>query len=378
MSVHDFINQEGEWDLEMVPDEERLTNRFSLVVKVFSERSVSLRAVRGMIRAAWVDNPKPKVQEMPNVQPVYENVFTLDFEKKEEMESIWLERPCPISGTLMQVKKLSGLETARETSFRMVDFGIQIHNLPEAYRTESNIAMVSIMFHQVIDIDRAALQSQIYRKYVRVFVQVDTSKPIPDGFYIRQQQKRVWIDFKYEKMFSLCYYCVLFEHTRLECDRRRADEENGVPVPEVQRWGPWTRANSPLFSPRTNQQQEVKADLIRDAASSSDSPGGGQIQSSATSMTGATQQTSQMVPHTLGMPTATNQSPLSSFARNFPLSPPAGLFTTQNPISPSPQSYPSLSHNLSVFASHPKERVLPETFSATHNPLCCPNRTTKT
>ncbi|CAL1396971.1 unnamed protein product [Linum trigynum] len=149
------------------------------------------------------------------------------------MESIWLERPCPISGPLMQVRKLSGLETAREISFKMVDFWVQIHHLPEAYRSESNIAMVSRMFHQIIDIDRAALQSQIYRKYVRVFVQVDTSKPLPDGFYIRHQQKRTWVEFKFEKLFSLCYYCGGIEHTRLECDQRRIDEENGIQPPTI-------------------------------------------------------------------------------------------------------------------------------------------------
>ncbi|CAL1411853.1 unnamed protein product [Linum trigynum] len=384
MSVNDLINQAGEWDLEMVPDEGRLTNRFSLVVKVFSERSVSLRAVRGMIRAAWVDNPKPRVQEMPNIQPVYENVFTLDFEKQEEMEAIWLERPCHVSGTLMQMKKLSGLETARDISFKMVDFWVQIHNLPEAYRTESNIAMVSRMFHQVIDIDRAALQAQMYRKYVRVFVQVDTSRPIPDGFYIRQQQKRIWVEFKYEKLFSLCYYCGGIEHTRLECDRRRADEENGAPIPEIQRWGPWTRANSPLFSPRTNQQQEAEVVVIRDAASTSNSPGGGQTQSPktastgaidqskqpATASTGAIDQNRQLVPHAFGTPPGTNQSPISSFDQNYSLSPQTGLFPTQNFFSPVPQSFPLFSQNLPLFASPPQgEGVARNLFGFPQSPV---------
>ncbi|CAL1413719.1 unnamed protein product [Linum trigynum] len=224
----------------------------------------------------------------------------------------------------------------------MVDFWIQIHNLPEAYRSENNIAMVSRMFHKIIEIDRAALQSQIYRKFVRVFVQVDTSKPIPDGFYIRHQQKRTWIEFKYEKLYSLCYHCGGIEHTRLECDLRRISEENGDQPPMVQRWGPWTRASSPLFSPRTIQQQEVEAVVVTDAASTSESPGGSRVQSPANTMNRAIFAQPQMVPQSLVTTPAIHQSPHSSFAQNFPLSPSVNPFQYPYLSSPSPQSYPRL------------------------------------
>ncbi|CAL1411807.1 unnamed protein product [Linum trigynum] len=335
----------------MVPDEERVNNRFSLVVKVFSERTVSLRAMRGMIRSAWVDNFKPKLQEMPIIQPVVENIFTLDFEKREEMEAIWKERPSPISGTLMQLKRLSGLENAQNISFKMVEFWVQIHNLPEAYRTENNIAMVSRMFHKVIEIDQAAFQAQIYRKFVRVFVEIDTSKTIPDGFYIRHQQKRIWIKYKYEKLFSLCYFCGGIEHTRSECGLRRKNEEEGLPLPSIQRWRPWTRASSPLFSPRTSQQQVGEAYLNRAATSTSNSPGGFQIQSPPTTGMGTTRSLNQMAPLSSMISPAPNQSPRSSFAQNFSFPPTTDLFPTPNSFLPSPQSYSQFGQSLGVISS---------------------------
>ncbi|CAL1410409.1 unnamed protein product [Linum trigynum] len=201
---------------------------------------------------------------MPKIQPLEDNTFVFDFESKKEMEAIWADRPCPISGTLMQLKKVTRVEDARDVSFKCVEFWVQVHSLPEAYRTEGNLSMVERMFHRVIEIDRVALQAQIYIRYVRVFVEIDTTKPLLDGFY------------------SLCYYCGKIDHTKVDCESRKIQEENLHSPPMMQRWGPWTRASSSVFSPRTNQQHDLEAAISRDAASSSNSPGRHQSQPSAT------------------------------------------------------------------------------------------------
>ncbi|CAL1377757.1 unnamed protein product [Linum trigynum] len=268
MNVNELINQAGEWDLEMKPDEGLVANRNTLVGKIFSERSISLRALRGMVmRAAWVDNPRPKMQEMLNIQPLEDNTFVFYFEKKAEMEAIWSDRPCPISGTVMQLKKPSAFEDSKEVKFQTIEFWVQVHNLPEAYRYEGNISLMERMFHRVTEIDRAAFQAQIYRKFIRIFIEVDVSKSLPDGFYIRQQQKRIWVEYKYERLYSLCYFCGKVEHTKLDCEMKKVCDANGSPYPAMERWGPWTRASSPIFSPRTNQQRDLEHTLNRDANS---------------------------------------------------------------------------------------------------------------
>ncbi|CAL1374668.1 unnamed protein product [Linum trigynum] len=352
MSVNDLINQAGEWDLEMVPDEGRVANRNTLVGKIFSERTISLRALRGMVRSAWVDNPKPKMQEMPNIQPLEDNTFVFDFEKKTEMEAIWSDRPCPISGTVMQLKKPSAFEDAKEVKFQTIEFWVQVHNLPEAYRSEGNISMMERMFHRVVDIDKAAIQAQIYRKFIRIFVEIDVSKSLPDGFYIRQKQKRSWVEYKYERLYSLCYFCGRIDHTKLECEMKRNCDENGLPYPQPEKWGPWTRANSPVFSPRTNQQVDVEKVLNRDTASASNSPVGLINPSSATTATGTSQNIYQGGPHALSFSPRPGQSPFSSNGHNFTLS--TDLFQSPSYFSPTPQNHPPFQQNQEMIASPPQ------------------------
>ncbi|CAL1380172.1 unnamed protein product [Linum trigynum] len=318
MDVNALINQAGEWDLEMKPDEARIAHNNTLVGKLLSERTVNARSMRNMIRAAWLDNFKPKVHEMPRIDDAGENTFTIDFESKEEMEAIWEDRPCPVSGTLLQLKRWIGTEIPGAITFNHVDFWIQIHNLPEAYHTEGNISMIRNMFNRLIDLDRRALQAQIYRRFVRAFVEVDLTKPLPDGFYLRHQQKRIWIEFKYDRLMMVCYYCGKIDHTKQECESRRNPEGGNHPLPDIQRWGPWTRASSNAFSPRNVQQLEAEAIINKDVASSSN-PTDRAFQS-PTANSGAPTQNANIGPHqTLGFSPHQGQTPLSVTSQNFPL-----------------------------------------------------------
>ncbi|CAL1412701.1 unnamed protein product [Linum trigynum] len=96
---------------------------------------------------------------------------------------------------------------------------------------------MDIMFHRVIDIDRATIQAQAYRKFIRIFVEVDVSKSLPDGFYIRHQQKRIRVEYKYERLYSLCYFCRKVDHTKLDYKPKKNCDMNGLPYPAMEKWG---------------------------------------------------------------------------------------------------------------------------------------------
>ncbi|CAL1378967.1 unnamed protein product [Linum trigynum] len=331
MDVNELINQAEDWDLEMIPDETRVANRNSLIGKVLSERQVNELSMRGMIRAAWLESFKPKINEMPRIKEVDKNTFILDFDTKVEMEAIWEDLPCLLSGTLLQLKRWTGSDNAAEINFNNAEFWIQVHNLPEVFRTEGNISMVKSMFNCVIDLDRSALDAQLYKRFARVFVEANTKKPLLDGFYLRHQQKRIWVAFKYERLMNLCYLCGKINHSKQECEIRGSGAGAAHNLPSVQRWGPWTRANTKMMSPRSVQQHEADLRINRDASSTSNSPGGQPFQTPPTN--------SERVGPTLGFSPLINQIPLFVSSQNFPfqtdLSPPT-VYISPHQNNPSP------------------------------------------
>ncbi|CAL1384735.1 unnamed protein product [Linum trigynum] len=118
--------------------------------------------------------------------------------------------------------------------------------------------------------------------------------------------------------------------------------------PNIQRWGPWTTASSPIFSPRTNQQRELMAVLSRDAGSTSNSPAGQQNPSPENNGRGACLNTAQLGPQAV----MAHQSPQSSSAQNFPLA--TGILSNPNFFSPSPISLSPLFQNQDLAASPPQ------------------------
>lgn len=44
---------------------------------------------------------------------------------------------------------------------------------------------------------------------MRLQVDVDLRKPIPSGFLHKLEGRRMWIQFRYERMAKVCYKCVL-------------------------------------------------------------------------------------------------------------------------------------------------------------------------
>lgn len=75
---------------------------------------------------------------------------------------------------------------------------------------------------------------------LRLFVEIDLTKPLLRGTKIQLDDKMIWTDFKYEHLPSCCFYCGKLSHLEKGCDQKITDSTKDC-IYEGQ-FGDWLRA----------------------------------------------------------------------------------------------------------------------------------------
>ncbi|KAL8507188.1 hypothetical protein ACS0TY_017917 [Phlomoides rotata] len=79
---------------------------------------------------------------------------------------------------------------------------------------------------------------------VQIKVKVDFRKPLKAGIELEMgTAKRVWIEFKYERLPSFCYLYRMLGHMRCECDLADGGDEMEDLPDEKLPFGEWMRAS---------------------------------------------------------------------------------------------------------------------------------------
>ncbi|CAL1390626.1 unnamed protein product [Linum trigynum] len=243
--------------------------RLRLVGKLFTEREISRWTISGKINGAWSHFCEPTVHEVQRAK----NTFIFTFGTAAEMEKARVGRPWNVSGCMLQLKQWDESIIPQDLPFDLADFWIQIHGIPEHRKTVSNIQSAVAMFKQIHNIDMRGLNSERYMEFVRVLVQVDLNRPLPPGSYFNNNGCREWMGFRYEKLYSLCYYCGRYGHNKQECPRRIADVEARVAGPPEGRFTPWMKAGTNARRPPPPPRGRIMPLPTADTGSSSNSPG---------------------------------------------------------------------------------------------------------
>ncbi|CAL1402374.1 unnamed protein product [Linum trigynum] len=202
-----------------------------LLGKMLTESKVALAKAAGAARYAWGSYGEVNIQ--PTETP---NLFLFTFKSMEIRDKIWEERPRSLSNTMTAIEKYNGRGKPEDVSIEKMAMWVQIHGLHQNQRSEENmVAIGSSYLLELLDIDRASLECTGYRRFLRILVEVDIRKPVPVGFNFPFLDEFTGvehcdaIEFKYERLVELCYFCGRIVHNWPTC--RRMNEErkkNGV------------------------------------------------------------------------------------------------------------------------------------------------------
>ena len=86
-----------------------------------------------------------------------------------------------------------------------------------------NLLKIGSIVGRALETDFIGSSEGVWRRYIRVRVEVDVNCPLAPGFPLeRDHLPELWIPFKYEKLRNFCFGCGLLGHDQRDCQDKGA------------------------------------------------------------------------------------------------------------------------------------------------------------
>ena len=137
---------------------------------------------------------------------VGDNMYGITFKSEDILNRAIEKGLWVIIGNYLVLKRWSKGMAMDEVDFSVIQFNIQVHNLPIEMLTIKNAEVIGNKMGCFIQADREWINEGIGKCFLRIKVRIQVNKPLIDGFWlpIREKERR-WIMIKYEKLYELCF-----------------------------------------------------------------------------------------------------------------------------------------------------------------------------
>jgi hypothetical protein len=228
----------------------------SLVGKICSPRNFLQSVVQEIVEKAW------KLSHPILIKRVDRNIFLFSFGHEVDRQIAFNRRPWTIKGTYLVLKPCSPELSWQELDFTTSTFWVQIHGLPMLWQMEDNLKHIGRQIGSVLEIDFISEPVPHWRKFIRIRVEIDISKPLKSSFFLpRPGLHDIWIGLKYEKLPDFCYKCGIIGHLERDCcsEKTLLSNQYGVRFPE---YGIWTKTVNNKEPPNIYQKPPCPDSII--------------------------------------------------------------------------------------------------------------------
>lgn len=189
-----------------------------------------------VLSQSWNLGPNLEIHQLDK------NIITYTFKDMRERNRILETGTWAIKGAILNLKPWSLNLPLGEVDFSICHFWVQIHNILPNRMNIDNITRIGNFIGQFCNLEDAP---QLHRacKFVWVRAAVDTRYALIPGSYItREDDSKLWLQFKYEKLPDFCYHCGKLDHAEAACPEERTPTSQS-PLSEG-RYGSWLRAQA--------------------------------------------------------------------------------------------------------------------------------------
>ncbi|XP_050257290.1 uncharacterized protein LOC126702589 [Quercus robur] len=231
--------------LELTPNQNmNPTPELTLLAKLYTTKTISFIMVKEVTQKAW----KPAFPM--EVKKLSQNIYMLSFSHEVDFHKVYHKCPWSIRGGHLVLKKWSLDLSWQEVDFSLSTIWIQIHGLPDLWRTEDNLKRIGSKISSVVNVDLIGDFGGTWKKFIQVRVEVDISNRLLPGVLLpRQGRSDLWISLKYEKIADLYYQCDIIGHDKNHClaEPFRLYNSSGKPFKAT---SPWLRADNDDIPPK--------------------------------------------------------------------------------------------------------------------------------
>ena len=201
------------------------------MMKILSQRSINVDALRKNLRMLWKPNKGVQISELE------EDLFLVEFGDEKDKKKVLDMCPWSYEKQLVLIQDFEGELTLKEIELKWAPFWVQIYNLPLKSRTKEMGWTIGSSLGSVLDV--VVLESGVqWGKCLRVRVHIDITKRLVRGKKITiEGGESKWVIFKYKRLPNFCYRCGLLNHALKECTEGQENSKpNGVNHLQYRAW----------------------------------------------------------------------------------------------------------------------------------------------
>ncbi|XP_023892297.1 uncharacterized protein LOC112004301 [Quercus suber] len=220
---------------------EESIKQFSIAARFTTKRAINVDSIARTFTPLWRATKGFKIQKIGD----HEILFS--FDTKEEVDRILSSAPWSFDKHLVAMQRYDHDSPLEDLKFERTNFWVQVHGLPLKYMTIAAAEKICGVVGEVI----TQSEQKLYDggNFIRVKVAVDINQPLCRGRLVSlNDEKQVWISFKYERLPNLCYWCGRLTHDDRDCELWI--ESEGTLKSEQQEFGPGLRAQPFVASKR--------------------------------------------------------------------------------------------------------------------------------
>ncbi|XP_058752497.1 uncharacterized protein LOC131625674 [Vicia villosa] len=227
----------------VVADEEEIVEDESLqrtvAGKLWIESSFNSRAFKTTMLNAW------KLKHAVEVQDLSKNLFLFKFGSKRGMEYVLKTGPWSFDRALLVLKRISGEEQPSELNMHFSSFWVRVYDLPLILRSETMAKKLGNIMGSFEEMD--SKEAHRTGRFLRIKVLINLKEPLKRGTVVTFKDKKIRVQFKYERLPLFCFVCGRMGHQMKDCEVVEDLNEEGFEELEEQdlAFGQWLHA-SPL------------------------------------------------------------------------------------------------------------------------------------
>lgn len=135
------------------------------------------------------------------------------------MQCLMFKGPWAVNGIILQLAPWQPYFEPAFTKLSTAAVWIQLHNLPVEFWEGESLETVCSLFGKLLKIDD--LTSSLSRsRFARICVEIDLAKPLKQGFWIGDDEHRVFVVVLYERLPTFCYKCGIVGHGTNNCSHQ--------------------------------------------------------------------------------------------------------------------------------------------------------------
>lgn len=202
-----------------------------------SVKSYNIKAVKDVIANAWANYPGLQITE------IEKNLFMFHFATEQHKEMVLKRAPWFIMNHLLCLETWNPMVSYYQIEFNSSPMWIQIHNLPLELISSTNATKILQKVGEVIEVEDPVVEGRLLRTFIRGRVRVGLEKPLPTGCWIpRSNLPNLWVNYRYERIQSLCFKCGILGHDQNYCSKPTAMSQF---YPEEPKYSPDLIVNAP-------------------------------------------------------------------------------------------------------------------------------------